>query len=97
MNSMSKNESKDSVKISIKYLVTIRDSTGRSREEVGFSKGCVLKDVVDWLNGRYDLSLPNPQVMAILNGRGWQQLPAKMATEIKDGDVICLFPPIAGG
>ncbi len=97
MNFKSKDGSEEGVKISIKYLVTVRDSTGRSREEVSFSKGSVLKDVVDWLNGRYDLSLPDPQVMAILNGRGWQQLPSKMATEIKDGDEICLFPPIAGG
>jgi molybdopterin converting factor small subunit len=35
--------------------------------------------------------------MAILNGRGWEQLPLKLRTEIQDGDVICLFPPIAGG
>jgi len=56
-----------------------------------------LWDVAEWLNQRYALSLPDPQVMVTLNGRGWEQLPAKLSTEIREGDVICLFPPIAGG
>ena len=38
-----------------------------------------------------------PQVIAILNGRGWEQYPSKLSTEIKGGDIICLFPVVAGG
>lgn len=88
---------KKNVKVQIKYFVTLREQTGRSQEQVSFPQGSVLEDVARWLNKHYDLSLPNPRVIAILNGRGWEQFPLKLATEIKDGDVICLFPPIAGG
>ncbi|MGQ9625329.1 MAG: MoaD/ThiS family protein [Anaerolineae bacterium] len=85
------------VKVQIKYLATLRDRTGRRQEEVSFPPGATLRDVAGWLNERYALSLPDPQVMAILNGRGWEQFPLKLSTEIKEGDIICLFPPIAGG
>jgi MoaD family protein len=84
-------------KVQIKYLAALRDRTGRRREEVSFPPGTTLRDVAEWLNQRYALSLPNLQVMATLNGRGWEQFPSKLSTEIQEGDIICLFPPIAGG
>ena len=86
-----------SVKVQIKYLAALRDRTGRRREEVSFPPGTTLQDVAGWLNEQDDLSLPNPQTMATLNGKGWNQLPLKLSTKIKEGDIICLFPPIAGG
>ncbi len=85
------------IKLQIKYLAALRDRTGRRQEEVSFPQGTTLQDVAEWLNGQYDLSLPNPQVMATLNGSGWNQFSLKLATEIREGDIICLFPPIAGG
>jgi MoaD family protein len=84
-------------KVQIKYLAALRDRTGRKREEVSFPSGATLRDVAEWLNQHYALSLPNPQVMATLNGRGWEQFPLKLSTEVKEGDIISLFPPIAGG
>lgn len=87
----------NNVKVQIKYLAALRDRTGRRQEEVSFPPGATLRDVARWLNERYALSFPDPQVMAILNGRGWEQFPLKLSTEIKEGDIICLFPPIAGG
>jgi MoaD family protein len=84
-------------KVQIKYLAALRDRTGRKRQEVSFPSGATLRDVAEWLNQHYALSLPNPQVMATLNGRGWEQFPLKLSTEIKEGDIISLFPPIAGG
>jgi MoaD family protein len=90
-------EMETSVRVQIKYLAALRDRTGRRREEVTFSLGATLQDVAAWLKAQYDLSLPNPQVMATLNEKGWNQFPLELSTEIKEGDVICLFPPIAGG
>ena len=95
MNFSPKMES--TVRVQIKYLAGLRDRTGRRQEEVSFPSGATLQDVGEWLNGQYDLSLPNPQVMTTLNGGGWNQLPLKLSTEIKEGDIICLFPPISGG
>ena len=88
---------KPNVKVQVKYLAAFRDRAGRRQEEISFPPGATLQDVAEWLNQRYPLSLPDPQVMATLNGRGWEQFPSKLSTEIKEGDVICLFPPITGG
>lgn len=88
---------KDSTTVQIKYLASLRDRTGRRQEEVTFPAGATLGDVAWWLNRRYGLSLPSPQVMAVLNGRGWEQFPARLSTEVGEGDVIALFPPLAGG
>ena len=85
------------VNIQITYLVNLRDRTGKRQEQVSFSQGSTLQDVAEWLNGRYGLVLPDPQIMTISNGRGWDQYPQKWLTEIRNGDVICLFPPISGG
>jgi molybdopterin converting factor small subunit len=78
-------------------MVNLKDRTGKRQEQVNFPQGSTLQDAAEWLNERYVISLPNPQIMTILNGRGWDQYPQKWSTEIQDGDVICLFPPIGGG
>ena len=97
MDSSSRQNSKRPVKVRIKYLVTLRDQSGRKEEEADFPPGTTLRDVADWLNERHAFSLPNARVMAVLNGKGWEQLPEKLATEIQDGDTICLFPLLSGG
>ena len=84
-------------RVQIRYLAALRDRTGCRQEEVSFPPGSTLQDVQGWLNERYDLSLPDPQVMATLNGNGWNQFPLKLSTNIDEGDIICLFPRIAGG
>lgn len=88
---------KANVKVQIKYLSTIRDRTGRREEEASFPPGTTLQDVATWLKEQYGLSLPDPQVIATLNGRGWEQYPLKLSTPVQEGDVILLFSPIAGG
>lgn len=88
---------KANVNVRIKYLSVLRDRTGHREEEVSFPPGTTLQDVAAWLNERYGLSLPDPQVMVTLNGKGWEQYPLKLSTQVKEGDVILLFSPIAGG
>jgi MoaD family protein len=86
-----------SVKVEIRYLSALRDRVGRRQETILLRPGNTLADVAGWLNERYGLSLPSPELMATLNGSGWEQLPLGLATEVSDGDVITLFPPISGG
>ena len=85
------------INIRFKYLSTIRDKTGRQGEEVRFSKGANLEDVETWLKTRYSLSLQDPQIMLTLNGKGWNQYPQKLSTELTQGDMIFIFPVISGG
>ena len=83
--------------VQIKYLVTLRERTGKRQEQVNFPQGSTLQNVAEWLHEQYALALPDPQIMSILNGRGWDQYPQKWSTEVREGDIICLFPPISGG
>ena len=56
-----------------------------------------LTDVIDWLNNRYELALPDSKTIGILNGKGWMQIPEKLATPLREGDAIGLMPIIHGG
>ena len=85
------------INIRFKYLSTIRDKIGCQDEEVRFSKGANLGDVETWLKNRYLLSVQDPQIMLTLNGKGWNQHPQKLSTELTEGDMIFIFPVISGG
>ncbi|MGQ9615785.1 MAG: MoaD/ThiS family protein [Spirochaetota bacterium] len=87
----------DSVRITIKYLVNLRDRAGKRVEEVSFLRGSTLWNVARWLSEKYNIKLPDPKIIAILNGKGWEQLPEKFETRVDEGDIICLFPPVSGG
>jgi molybdopterin converting factor small subunit len=85
------------VTVLVKYLVSFRERAGRAQEEIVLARGSTLRDLAGVLKERHALTLPDPETIAILNGRGWSQLPDEFATEVADGDVVCLFPPIFGG
>jgi MoaD family protein len=85
------------VRVQVRYLSALRDHTGRGADEVALPSGSTLQELAAWLQERYGLSVPGPQVMAALMGRGWDQLEQGLATELREGDVIALFPPVAGG
>lgn len=88
---------REGLAVRVKYLVGLRDRTGRTEEQVRLQQGSTLKDLADLLNARYDLSLPDPHIMATLNGKGWEQYPGKLSTELSDGDSVLLFPPVSAG
>jgi molybdopterin converting factor small subunit len=85
------------INIRFKYIATIRDKTGRRGEAIRFLKGANLGDVEAWLKTRYSLSLQDPQIMLTLNGKGWNQHPQKLSTELTEGDMIFILPVISGG
>ena len=87
----------EAVEVTVKYLVSLADKTGKRKESVELENGSTLKDLSCWLKEEYDLSLPDPRIMAVLNGKGWEQYPDKRSTKLKSGDTVLLFPPIAGG
>ncbi|MBT4288368.1 MAG: MoaD/ThiS family protein [Deltaproteobacteria bacterium] len=85
------------MRIHIKYLVNIRELTGKKQEYVDFPNSSTLKDFADWLQEQYALVLPSRSIMTLLNGKNWNCYPEKIATKVQDGDEIVLFPPISGG
>jgi molybdopterin converting factor small subunit len=97
MSSAHLKDVKEEITVKLKYLTVVRDMTGLREESVNFPMGSTLQEVAVWLRENHGLSLPDPGIMTILNGKGWGQFPTGLATQIKEEDVICLFPPISGG
>lgn len=73
------------------------DKVGCKEETPSLPEGGTLADLAAWLESRHGIKVPDPGIIAILNGKGWMQLPSKLETKLSDGDLVLLFPPISGG
>jgi molybdopterin converting factor small subunit len=78
-------------------MVNLRERTGVKQEELTLPAGTTLRDVLNQLNDRYDLGLPDGTTMIVVNGQGCKQLPKRLEHELANGDRLSLFPPIFGG
>jgi len=85
------------VTVRIRYLSAIREKTGKRLDELDLPQGSTLTAVADWLKLTYGIAVPDPSLMSTLNGYGWNQVPQGLATELKEGDEIALFPLLSGG
>jgi len=83
--------------VRVRYLSALRDRAGRREEAVELPAGARLRELASWLAERRGLSLPDPALMATLNGRGWGQLPGGLEQALADGDEVALFPLVGGG
>jgi molybdopterin converting factor small subunit len=75
----------------------MRDRAGLREEAVELPAGARLRQLADWLARTRGVKLPDPLVMATLNGRGWGQHPEGMEKPLADGDEVALFPVVGGG
>lgn len=64
----------------------------------------LLNLVANELDQEFSHSIFDPQtnelhenVAVIINGRSYTNLPHELETELKDGDEVAIFPPMAGG
>jgi molybdopterin synthase sulfur carrier subunit len=87
----------DPVRIQVRYLSVLRDRAGLREEAVELPEGSRLRELAAWLAQARGLKLPDPLVMATLNGRGWAQFPEGLDTPLAQGDAVALFPVVAGG
>jgi len=83
--------------VSVRYLSAVREQAGTRHDELLLPTGSTLAAAADWIRARRGLALPAPGLMSTLNGRGWNQLPDGMATLLREGDEIALFPLLSGG
>ena len=81
----------------MRYLSALRDRAGLREQSVEFPEGARLRELAEWLVRLHGLKLPDPLVMATLNGRGWGQFQQGMDQPLADGDQIALFPVVGGG
>jgi len=89
--------SDSTIVVKVKYLAATRDQAGTGEDQVTLPAGASLRDLACYLKERRGLSLPQSDVIATLNGRGWEQAPQGLDTPLQPGDIVHLFPPIAGG
>ncbi len=74
------------MKIVVKLFATLRDF-GPKYSEIDFSERTCLKDVIDYFKIPEEMPL-----IKLVNGEF-----ANNDYELKEGDIVSLFPPIAGG
>ena len=85
------------LRVRVRYLSAIRDRAGLREEPVELPQGSRLRELASWLAQARGLKLPDPSVMATLNGRGWGQYPEGLDTALAPGDEVALFPVVGGG
>lgn len=91
--------------IRVKGYLTFRELVGERYIEVG--EGATLGDLLQQLEAEVGESFTmqafdrrggrQQHVPVLVNGRHSTHLPDGLDTELRDGDQVDLFPPIAGG
>lgn len=94
------------MKILVKFLATIREITDKSEIELEIRPGDTVGNALQTLQARYGPDFKEattgttaggiPKVRFLVNGRDADFLEG-LETELKDGDVMVLVPPVAGG
>jgi molybdopterin converting factor small subunit len=85
------------VTVHVRYLSALREKAGTRRDDLELPAGGTLQAAADWVRRNRGIEVPGPALMSTLNGHGWPQLPEGMATVLREGDEIALFPLISGG
>lgn len=94
------------MKIRVKFLATIREITGVPEIELDLRSGDTVGVALQALQARYGTEFKEattgttaggiPKVRFLVNGRNTDFL-EELETELKDGDIMVLVPPVAGG
>jgi molybdopterin synthase sulfur carrier subunit len=89
--------------INVQFFATFRDIFGTKAMEIavkpGTNIGELLNLVLDTQERRgkiFDHGKLKPSIIILKNGRHIQHLDG-LETELKEGDKVSIFPPIAGG
>lgn len=94
------------MKVHVKFLATIREITGVPEIELEILYGDTVGVALQALQARYGTTFKEattgttaggiPKVRFLVNGRNTDFL-EELETKLKDGDVMVLVPPVAGG
>ncbi|MEE8480724.1 MAG: MoaD/ThiS family protein [Desulfobacterales bacterium] len=96
------------MKIKVKGYFTLKKVMGgKSVLEMEIEKATIkdlLKDLTeifgqDFMDAIFDPKTQevSSHILILVNGRHYHFLPNRLDTELKEGDEVALFPPIAGG
>lgn len=94
------------MKIRVKFLATIREITGKLEIELEIHPGDTVGTALQALQACYGAEFKEattgttaggiPKVRFLVNGRNTDFL-EELETKLKDGDIMVLVPPVAGG
>lgn len=96
------------MKITIKGFFTIREAMGKVGQlEMEVDKTSVREILIELSNrygARFKAEVFDPETndirsqnQILINGRHYRYSPAGLDTELQEGDVVAIFPPVAGG
>jgi molybdopterin synthase sulfur carrier subunit len=94
------------MKVSVKFLASIREIVGAHEIRFEISSGDTVECLLEILKARFGTALKDamgktfedkePKIRILVNGRDIDFLQGAK-TELKEGDTVVLIPPVAGG
>jgi len=92
------------IRISVRYMAQLKQGAGVTCEEIALSAPCSMRDLLLALADRHGTSLRSllltadgslqPTILVFVND---EQVSANDGPALKDGDIVTLLSPIAGG
>ena len=75
--------------IKVRYFASLKESIGRSEDEVAFVNSSSVVDV--WKQANSNKALPD-NILAAINMEY-----VELDNPVRDGDEVAFFPPVTGG
>jgi len=81
------------MKIKILYFSSLKDKLKKNSEEIQFEQNINVQDLINFLKEKYpEISQSFENIMIAVNEEYVDN-----KTELKDGDIVALIPPVSGG
>lgn len=96
------------MKVRVRYFTTLRELARCAEEEFELMDGTFLGDLIEMIVLKYgdetcrylyvdeNRKVIDPSIRILVNGKDSRMLRG-METELRDGDIIAIIPPIGGG
>ncbi|MEM2935715.1 MAG: ubiquitin-like small modifier protein 1 [Candidatus Bathyarchaeia archaeon] len=95
------------MKVKVRYFTTLRELARTIEEEIEMENGATLSDLLEKIVLKYGETAHNylydkesgavdPSIQFLINGVSMRNLQG-VRTELKDGNVVAIVPPIGGG
>lgn len=80
------------MKILVKYFASYREAVGKYEEELELKPGSTVKEVLEEIVSKHPGVEVDKEAIIVLNQKIVRDNP-----EVKDGDVLAIFPQLGGG
>jgi len=95
------------MKINVRYFTTLRELVGTREDGLKLMDGSSLAELIETVSVKYgtvaftylhvtESGIIDPSIKFLINGVAAQNLRG-LETELKDGDIVAIIPPIGGG